>query len=63
MPFVFGKAFSYNPATGELRLGKFPLSALASKDPHRIVRKKPPRLLNLGGAFCPNWVDDTLGYY
>jgi hypothetical protein len=39
MPFVFGKAFSYNPATGELRLGKFPLSALASKDPHRIVRK------------------------
>jgi hypothetical protein len=39
MPFVFGKAFSYNPATAELRLGKFPLSALASKDPHRIVRK------------------------
>jgi hypothetical protein len=44
-------------------LGKFPLSALASKDPHRIARKKPPRLLNLGDAFCPNWVDDTLGYY
>jgi hypothetical protein len=37
--------------------------SLARLEQLLCAKKKPPRLLNLGGAFCPNWVDGTQGCY